>query len=427
MTQADSPAGDTPPFSVPNRGPLEGLTVLDFTTQLSGPLVTHYLAGLGANVVKIEDLVGDRVRNYAPFVNPDGTLTKRREHPEAMSLPTLNRTRGKHSVTLNLKSPEAMTIYRELASRADIVVENYASGTADRLGIGYEATRAINPRIVYCSLCGFGVGAMPGRKAMDAVIQAMSGMMMTSGTEGDPPVRIGITIADSVAPLFAVMGINAALYRRERNGQGEHVDISMLGTLTALLAVEDWQATEQFGNRTRTGNSVERASPFGVFTCKDGYVAIGAGGQDHFTHALFRIIGRPEMAADPRYATISARAQRDAELTELINTWCETRSVEAVEHELVQAGIPAAKVRNPSDAVQDPLVNERGEIVSVSHPELGALPGLKTFGLPIRFLGTSYGHGAAAPRLGQHNESIYRDWLGFDEKQLAAWKEAGVI
>ncbi len=247
--------------------------MLDFTTNVSGPLATYFLAGLGATVIKIEEIKGDPVRGYVPFVSSAGLSTKR-EQPDAMSLPILNRARGKQSVTLNLKSPEALAIYRELALRANIVVENYASGTADRLGIGYEATRAINPRIIYCSLNGFGTGAMPGRKAFDAVIQAMSGVMMASGKAGGPPVRIGFPIADVAAPLFAVMGINAALYERERTGEGEYVDISMLGSLSTLLAVEDWAGMEQIGLTMRTGNTVPRAAPMGCYRCGDGHVAM---------------------------------------------------------------------------------------------------------------------------------------------------------
>src|SRR6266446_8410515 len=165
---ATKDSGATPnPFAIANRGPLEGLVVLDFTTHKSGPMATYYLAAMGATVVKIEESKGDPVRGFAPFMGPDGELTMWSEHPDAMSVPILNRARGKHSVTLNLKTPQGLSIYRELASRADIVVENYAAGTADRLGIGYEATRAINPRIIYCSISGFGATAMSGRKALD--------------------------------------------------------------------------------------------------------------------------------------------------------------------------------------------------------------------------------------------------------------------
>ncbi|HSV82106.1 MAG TPA: CoA transferase [Ramlibacter sp.] len=419
---------NTPPSSasIPNRGPLEGLVVLDFTTNLSGPLATYFLAGLGATVIKIEEIKGDPVRGYVPFVSAAG-LSTTRDQPGAMSLPILTRARGKHSVTLNLKSPEALQIYAELARRADIVVENYASGTADRLGIGYEATRAINPRIIYCSLNGFGTGALPGRKAFDAVIQAMGGVMMASGKAGDPPVRVGLPIADVVAPLFAVMGINAALYERERTGEGEHVDISMLGSLATLLAVEDWRAMGQLGLQMRTGSTVPRASPMGCYRCGDGYIAMAAGGRDALAQALFKAMGVPELARDPRFATLTARMRNDDELTRLIEKWCGERSADEVERVLVDAGIPAAKVLSPADALDEPVLNERGEIVNTRHPTLGEVPGLKTVGMPIRLRRKVPAHGAAAPELGQHNEAIYRDWLGFSNEQLAAWKNSGVF
>ena len=427
MTESEKASGAQPPFTIANRGPLEGLIVLDFTTHKSGPFATYFLAALGATVIKIEEPKGDTVRGYAPFVAPDGSLTMWRERPDALSLPMLNRARGKHSITLNLKSPQGLQIYRELASRADIVVENFASGTADRLGIGYEATRAINPRIVFCSISGFGAGAMTGRKALDVVIQALSGIMLASGKEGDPPMRVGMAIADCIAPLYAIMGINAALYRRERTGQGEYVDISMLGSLTGLLACEEWQALQQVGAPTRTGNSVQRATPFGIYACKDGHIAIAAGATDPFAHALFRIIGRPEWAKDPNFATLAARCQRDTEVTSAVNAWCGDKTVDEVEAILMAADLPVAKVRPPAEAVDDPVVNERREVTNSLHPTLGALPGLKTVGLPIRFHSSVHGVGAAAPQLGQHNDLIFRQWLQLDEKQLASWKAAGAF
>ncbi|MFT3717101.1 CaiB/BaiF CoA transferase family protein [Pseudorhodoferax sp.] len=414
-------------FPIANRGPLEGVVVLDFTTQLSGPLATYLLASMGATVLKIEEPGGDTVRSYAPFVNPDGTLSMWQEHPDAMSLPILNRSRGKHGITLNLKAPEAREIYRALASRADVVIENFASGTADRIGIGYEATRAINPRIVYCSLSGFGCDGMGDRKAFDVVIQAMSGIAMASGADGGPPVRVGMPIADMVAPLFAVTGITAALHRRHATGAGEYVDVSMLGSLTALLAVEDWQAMERVGTPTRTGNHLLRATPFGLFACRDGDIAIGAGARDPFAHALFRLMGQPGMCSDPRYATLPARCQHQQDLNDLVGTWCAGRSADEVERELLAAGIPAAKVRTPAQAVQEPLLGRRREIMDVEHPDLGVVPGLKTMGLPIRFHQAEYGHGAAAPRLGEHNAAVYGRWLGIDEDTLSAWKAAGVF
>lgn len=414
-------------FPVSNRGPLEGVVVLDFTTQLSGPLATYLLAGFGATVIKIEEPRGDTVRGYAPFVNPDGSLSMWQEHPDAMSLPILNRSRGKHSITLNLKAPEAQQLYRKLASRADVVIENFASGTADRIGIGYEATRAINPSIVYCSLSGFGADGMGDRKALDVVIQAMSGITMASGVDGGAPVRVGMPIADTIAPVFAAMGISAALHRRHATGEGEYIDVSMLGSLTSLLAVEDWQAMERLGTPARTGNHLLRATPFGLFHCRDGDIAIGAGARDPFAHALFRTMGRPEMASDPRYATLSERCKRQQELNGLVSAWCAERTARQVEQDLLAAGVPVAKVRTPAQAVQEPLLSERREVMDVVHPGLGTVPGLKTIGLPVRFHRTAYGHGAAAPRLGQHNDAIYGDWLGVDGHTLSAWKAAGVF
>lgn len=419
---------DTHVFPVVNRGPLEGVVVIDFTAQLAGPLITYLLAGFGATVIKVEDSVkGDPVRGTPPFIGADGQVSMWKQHADDMSLPILNRSRGKHSITLNLKAPEAKDIYRQLASRADVVVENFAGGTADRLGIGYEATRAINPRIVYCSLSGFGAGAMGDRKALDVVIQAMSGLTMVSGNAGDAPVRVGTTLADMIAPLFAVMGINAALHRRHVTGAGEYVDVSMLGSLTALMAVEEWQAMGKAGLPMRTGNQLQRATPFGIFHCKDGYIAIGAGSRDPFTHALFRAMGRSDMAEDPRYSTLVERCKHAKEVNALVQAWCESLGVEEVETTLLAAGVPVGQVRTPIEAFQEPVVVDRGEVTHVVHPDLGEIESLQTFGIPVRFHCKDYGHGAAAPRLGQHNDAIYGDWLGLEARQIEALRAANII
>lgn len=426
LDKSNSPVAETA-LPCDNKGPLAGLIVLDFTTALAGPLCTYYLAGLGATIIKIEPpKVGDPVRGYAPFVGPNGvSMTK--DEDDAMSLSILNRGRGKKSMTLNLKAPGALALYRKLVARADIVVENYASGTADRLGIGYEATRAIKPSIIYCSLSGFGVGAYPGKKAMDAVVQALSGVMMTSGKAGDPPVRVGIPVADTVAPLFAVMGINAALYRRSQTGLGEHVDVSMLGSLTALLAVEDWQAMDKLGYPSRTGNTLSRLSPFGTYRCNDGYVSIVAGGRDHMAHALFKAMGKPEMAEDPRYAKVAARATRDDEMTMLIEEWTTRHSVDEIVASLEAHGVGNAPVRTPAQALEEVVVNERREVLTALHPELGEISGLKTAGLPITLRRSETGYGNAAPRLGQDNDLVLRQWLGLSTEEIATLESDGAF
>lgn len=410
-----------------NQGPLEGLIVLDFTTQKAGPITTYYLAAMGATVIKIEETKGDVVRGYAPFLGTDGALTMWRTDEEARSMPMLARGRGKYGCTLNLKKPGGLEIYRELAKRADIVVENYSSGTANRLGIGYEATKQINPRIVYCSISGFGAGTMAGRKALDIVIQAASGMMLANGAEKDPPLRVGMSIADTVTSLYATIGINAALYRRASSGTGEYVDVSMLGAMTAFLATEDWQSLERLGEPTRTGNFNVKASPFGVFECTDGYVAIAGGARDHFAHSLFKIMGREEWATDPRYATIAARCRNDQEVCAAVADWCRSLSTSQVEELLSASNIPIERVRSPAEAVTDPTLMDRGDIAPVEHPDLVDTQGLRTFGLPIRFHERGKGTGCTAPELGEHNSLIYGDWLGFPDDILRQWKSEGVF
>ena len=201
------------------RGPLAGLTVLDLTLALAGPFATFLLAGLGARVIKIENPESpDPCRQNPPYLGRDG-VSLGRTQPDDVSVSALNRLRGKYAVTLNLKRPGAREVFTDLVRQADIVVENFSAGTLERLGVGYSFARSINPRVIYCSVSGFGAAQAPGTgKAMDNIIQALSGLMMTSGTQGDPPVRVGVPVADLVAPVFGVVGILAALRQRETSG-----------------------------------------------------------------------------------------------------------------------------------------------------------------------------------------------------------------
>jgi crotonobetainyl-CoA:carnitine CoA-transferase CaiB-like acyl-CoA transferase len=212
-------------------GPLAGLTVLDLTLALAGPFATFLLAGLGARVIKIENPASpDHCRENAPFIGRNG-VSLGRSAPDDVSVAALNRLRGKYAVTLNLKQPGSREVFADLVRRADVVVENFTPGTLDRLGVGYEVARAQNPRIVYCSISGYGADqATTGSgKAMDSIVQALSGLMMTSGEPAEPPVRVGVPFADLCAPVFAVVGILAALRQRDVTGLGRHVDVSMLG------------------------------------------------------------------------------------------------------------------------------------------------------------------------------------------------------
>ena len=208
-----------------------------------------------------------------------------------MSLAVLNRCRGKRSITLDLKRPGAARVFADLVRHADIVVENFSSGTADRLGIGYAMARAANPAVIYCSISGFGADASTGVRAMDTIIQALSGVMLTSGMPGEPPIRVGVPMADVLTPVWAVVGHPRRPAPAHGPRRGEHVDVSMLGTLTSLVATEDWSAMEQLGQVLRTGSTLPRLAPFGIYQCADGWAAIVAP-QDKLVTDLFTVMGR---------------------------------------------------------------------------------------------------------------------------------------
>ena len=407
--------------------PLEGLKVIDLTRALAGPYATLLLAGLGAHVIKVEDpRGGDLARENSPYVGRDGVVVERR-HDDDVSISHLTRARGKYGVTLNLKSPDAAAIFADLVRDADIVVENFTAGTADRLGVGYTAARAVNDRIVYCSLSGFGGDALDGGKAMDVIIQALSGAMYTSGEPGHPPVRIGIPIADMLAPVFSVIGILAAIEQRHRTGVGQHVDVSMLGALTSFVAIENWSAMAAAGMTARTGLTVQRLSPFGVFECADGYVAVVAV-HEKLAQGLFRAMGQPEMSDDPRFCSRDVRVANAHDLEAAINAWSRTLPMADVVNKLEAQGVPVAPVRHPEDALVDPRVIARLETMPVAHPAYGSKIDLRTAGIPIQFSGARTGFDRALPiAIGEHNERIYRELLGYSDERLAELRASGAI
>jgi CoA:oxalate CoA-transferase len=415
---------DTPPF--PQR-PLAGLRVVDLTRALAGPYATLLLAGLGAEVIKVEDpRGGDLARENSPYVGRDG-VTVERAHADDVSISHLSRARGKLGVSLNLKAPGALDVFRDLCRDADIVVENFTAGTADRLGVGYAAARAVNPRMIYCSLSGFGADAPEGGKAMDVIIQALSGAMYTSGDPDAPPVRMGIPVADMLAPVFSVIGILAALEQRHRTGEGQHVDVSMLGALTSFVAIENWSALAAAGMPARTGLTVQRLSPFGVFACRDGYVAVVAV-HEKLAQGLFAAMGEPELGQDPRFATRDARVANAVALEARITQWSRAQPVAAVVQALEAHGVPVAPVRHPEEALSDPRVMARLETMPVAHPAYPHESELRTSGIPIRFSAASTGFDAALPiAIGEHNERVYGELLGYDAARLDALRRAGVI
>jgi crotonobetainyl-CoA:carnitine CoA-transferase CaiB-like acyl-CoA transferase len=412
---------------VPLPKPLDDITVLDMTVALAGPFATLLLAGLGARVIKVENPAsGDTCRENAPYLGPDGASLIRRSADD-ISVSAINRLRNKLGVTLNLKHPEARAVFADLVKKCDVLVENYSRGTLDRLGVGYSWLHQINPRLVYCSITGFGSeDESSPAKAMDTIIQAQSGMMYTSGEPQDPPIRVGIPMADLCAPMFGVIGVMAAIHQAQRTGVGQHIDVSMLGALTMMVAVEPFDLLERCGIPQRTGQTLPRLAPFGVYPTKDGFIALCAP-TEAMARAFFEAAGHPELADDEKFSTRNARVKNFRELNGFIEQF--TRSLTSAEAvaRLERAGAPAAEVRNPYAATRDPRVVQRGETMPLVHPTHGAVEDVYGMGMPFTFSGSYVGFDQPPPALGEHNDMVFGQVLGYSSERIAELKLHKVI
>ena len=314
-------------------GPLAGLRIVDFTRVLSGPFCTALLADLGAEVIKVEPPQGDDYRAIGPMRNGESALFN-----------VMNR--NKHSVVLDLKLPDAQALARELCATADVVVENFRPGVAEKLGIGYAAVRAINPRVVYASISGFGqTGPAAHRPAYDIVLQAMSGLMEATGSPDGPPTLVGEAVSDVVSGLFASWGVLAALLGRERNGQGTHVDVAMLDATLAFTATSVSRFLFTGRNPVRVGNRHPLSAPFGVYAAADGHYVLAVLNNKLFAQ-LCAVIGQPALAHDARFATDELRSLNEPALRAAIEAWSDTLTVDQVVSHLEAAAVPTAPIWN---------------------------------------------------------------------------------
>jgi crotonobetainyl-CoA:carnitine CoA-transferase CaiB-like acyl-CoA transferase len=407
--------------------PLDDITVLDMTVALAGPFATLLLAGLGARVIKVENPVsGDTCRENAPYLGADGASLIRRSEDD-ISVSAINRLRNKLGITLNLKHSAARAVFADLVKKCDVLVENYSRGTLDRLGVGYSWLHKINPRLIYCSITGFGSedDSSPA-KAMDTIIQAQSGMMYTSGEPQDPPIRVGLPMADLCAPMFGVIGVMAAIHQAQRTGIGQHIDVSMLGALTMMVSVEPFDLLDRCGIPQRTGQTLPRLAPFGVYPTQDGFIALCAP-TEAMARAFFEAAGHPELADDERFSTRNARVKNFHELNCFIEQF--TRSLTSADAvaRLERAGAPAAEVRTPYAAMRDPRVVQRRETITLLHPEHGAVEEVYGMGMPFTFSGSKIGFDQPPPTMGEHNEMVYGQVLGYSSERIAELKLQKVI
>lgn len=391
--------------------PLGAIRILDFTRVLSGPYCTAMLADLGAEVIKIESAAGDDQRHMGAM-------------HEGISANFEMINRSKRSLQLDLKSPEAREIIDALALECDVVVENFRPGVAARLGLDAARLGALNPRLVYCSISGFGQsGPLSDLPSYDVVAQAMSGFMSVTGDTDGPPMMAGDSIGDTVAAIFAAFGIATALFRRERTGLGDVIDVSMFDSLLALLptVVAQYQVTGKAPGRA--GNAHPLSAPFGAFRARDNHFILAVANTQLF-EVLSRTIGRPELAADPSFKTDQARKANEPKLRAAIEGWAAGLDAEAAIAKLRAAGLPAAPIWSVAEAVDGPQAAARGLFRTIDHPNLGSF---RLPEQPVAFASSSRGNGRPAPALGADGADILQDVLGWDEARITAARARGTI
>ncbi|WP_298254648.1 CaiB/BaiF CoA-transferase family protein [uncultured Arthrobacter sp.] len=399
MTASDTPA----------TGPLAGLRVVELGQLLAGPFCGQMLGDLGADVVKIEDpATGDPLRQWG------------RQLPQGQSLWWSVVGRNKRSVTLNLRDPECQELARTLIAGADIVIENFRPGTMERWGLGYPALAELNPGLIMVRVSGFGQdGPYSQRAGYGAIGEAMGGLRYVVGDPSTPPSRVGISIGDTLAALFATIGALAAVREREVSGRGQMVDSAIyeavLGVMESL--VPEWQVSGY--QRERTGAILPNVAPSNVYPTADGTWMLIAANQDTVFARLATAIGRPELATDPRYATHGARGERQAELDALIGEYTSTQGAEALEATLGEHGVPAGKIFRPEDMLTDPQYLARESITEVDHPVLGPVAQQNVFPKLSRTTGSIRWPG---PALGEHTQAVLAE-IGVDDARLASLRE----
>jgi crotonobetainyl-CoA:carnitine CoA-transferase CaiB-like acyl-CoA transferase len=403
--------------------PLDGVRVLDVSRVVSGPTCCFWLASMGAEVWRIEPPGGDITWVNPPFVGADdvhGAPRLERDIP----ISPLRKNRGKRSLVLDFASDAGRSVFLDLVGHADVLVENFKPGSMDRWGLGSDTLRALNPRLVYASITGYGHdGPYRDRPAMDIVVQAVSGLMNKTGFPGGPPVKTGATIADQVPGVFAALGILAALRQRDHTGVGQMVDVAMLDVMLALLWDEPIDHYDASGVPDRFGNADPRGVPFDVYPSADGWVAI-AGSSDIQWKRLAEAMGRPELF--DRWPDFLGRlGQREAIDAEVI-AWTRSLPTDAIVTLLEAARVPVGPVNRAMFAVDDPYVAHRGALERLRHPDRSEPTSYLAPTLPIRFSDAPIDTPPAEP-LGASTDAVLRDVLGLSSDDVARLRDAGAF
>ncbi len=392
--------------------PLKGIRVLDLTRVLAGPYCAMLLGDMGAEVIKVEEPgKGDDTRGWPPFAGGESTYF--------MSV-----NRNKKSITLNLKAPEGRDILKKLAKKSDVLLENFRSGTMEKLGLGYGTLAKLNPKLVYCAISGFGEsGPEAHRGGYDLIVQAESGVMDLTGFADGPPVKVGNSIADLVAGMSGAHGVTLALLARHRTKRGQKVEIAMLDVMAALLTYQAGMYLNAGRKPARRGNEHPSIVPYEVFKAADAYLVIGAA-NDSLWERCCAALERPDLAKEPRYATVASRVEHRAALVPTLNEVLGTRPAEDWLKRLEAAGVPAGRIRTVPEVCESEHLKARGMVVALPHAKAGSV---KMMGVPMRLHGTPGRATSAPPVLGGDTESVLMRVLGLRRTAVARLRAAGVV
>ncbi len=392
--------------------PLDHLLVVDLSRILSGPTCTMLMADMGAEVIKIEPPPhGDDSRQWGPpFLGGISTYF-------------LSINRNKKSFGLNLKTEEGRQVLWRLIERADVLIENFRPGVLSKLGFGYEDVSKANSRIVYCSISGFGqTGPCRDRPGYDVIAQGESGIMDLTGFPDGPPLKVGASMADIVAGLYAFQGILLALIARQNTGRGQLVDVSLLDSMVSTLTYQALIYLTTGRSPQRMGTRHPSITPYECFQVKDGFVNIAVTNQKQWTN-FCRALGFSEMANDPRFEKMDARLAHYAELKAIIDAVVSNLTRQEVIDCLGAAGIPAGPINTVADVLEDPQIHARQMVVELTHPDYGPL---RVLGIPVKLSETPGGIEKAPPRFGEHNREVLTK-LGYSRAHIESMEKTGVV
>ena len=395
------------------KGALSGITVIDLTRVLAGPYCSMFLADMGANVIKVEvPNKGDDTRAYVPSYSGESAYF-------------VNLNRNKRSITLNLKSEKGKTILKEMVKKADILLENFRPGTMEKLNLGYDVLKKINPGLIYGCISGFGhYGPYKNRPGYDIIAQAMGGMMSTTGWPDSGPTRCGTAIGDVLAGLSLAIGVLSAYINKVKTGEGQKVDVALVDSVVSSLEIINQIYLAEGRIPERIGNRYEAVYPYDSFAAKDGEIVIGAG-NDKLFGLLANLMKRPELINDERFSSNPLRVKNHALLKPIIEEWLSEITMEEAVEMMLNVGIPAAPIYTIDKVVTDPHIADAREMfVDIEHPVAGSI---KVCGNQIKLSNTPVSFERPAPLLGQHTQEILKEMLNIGEDEYNAFKKEGVV